>query len=220
MAPWMAPAADPRYGVPGAPGLEYAGALPRFVAYLIDSIILSLISILVLAATTAAAPDSTAVQLLGQLLGVVIDAGYFTLLWTSGGRATVGMRLLRLQMGNAADGRLIGSGQALRRWLAFGSWVPSVVVVPGLAALAIIVLVVWTLTLLFTIATSPTHQGLHDRFADTAVVQPAGGAGSSVALGCLAVAVIAGLLVLVSIVALIFLGAQVSTILSDVGTSV
>jgi uncharacterized RDD family membrane protein YckC len=218
--PWMPPGGAGRYGVPGAPGLEYAGALPRFVGYLIDAFLLFLVSIVISAATSSSSPGSTAVRLLGGLLGVVISAGYFTLLWTSSGRATLGMRLLRLQLGNAVDGRMIAPGQALRRWLAYGSWLPSLVAIPSLVGLAGLVYGAWSLVLLFTIATDPTHQGLHDRFAETAMVQPAGGVVSGAALGCLAIVVVAGLFVLGSIVALIFLGGQVSTILSEVGTSI
>ena len=67
---------------------------------------------------------------------------------------------------------------------------------------------------------SPTKQGLHDRVADTAMVQPSGGVASQVALGCLVAVLVVLALGLFSVIGLIFLGSQVSTILSDIGTSV
>jgi uncharacterized RDD family membrane protein YckC len=217
---WMPAGPASRYTVPGAPGLEYAAAVPRFVAYLIDSVVLFLVTLPISAAISSAAPGSTGAQLVGSLLGIVIYAGYFTVLWTSGGRATLGMRLLKLQLGNASDGRAIAPSQALTRWLAYGSWLPALIVAPDLVAIGGLVYAAWSLVLLITIATSPTHQGLHDRVADTAMVQPARANANQLALGCVAAVVVVGLLFLVAIVALIFLGGQVSTILSEVGGSI
>ncbi|HEX5828602.1 MAG TPA: hypothetical protein VFY23_13840, partial [Candidatus Limnocylindrales bacterium] len=72
---------------------------------------------------------------------------------------------------------------------------------------------------LYTTATSPTKQGLHDRFAGTAVVRSAT-AGNGGALACLVVALIIPVIAIVSLIALIGLGGQVSSILSTVGESV
>jgi hypothetical protein len=66
---------------------------------------------------------------------------------------------------------------------------------------------------------SPTKQGLHDRFANTAVVRPAT-AGSGAAMACLVIAIVIALAALAAIIGLIFLGGQVSSILSAVGESV
>ena len=57
-----------------------------------------------------------------------------------------------------------------------------------------------------------------DRFANTAMVRPANaGNAAGIVIGCLLIFVAVAVL---SIVALIFLGSQVSTILSTVGESV
>ena len=79
----------------------------------------------------------------------------------------------------------------------------------------------WAIILLITTATSPTKQGLHDRFANTALVRPSGQGTSGLATACLdrrswswSCARVA------SIVALILLGSQVSTILSEIGESI
>ena len=76
---------------------------------------------------------------------------------------------------------------------------------------------VWEVILLVTTASHPQKMGLHDRFANTAMVRPANAGSGGVVLGCILIAIA---LVVLSIVALIFLGGQVSSILSAVGDSV
>jgi hypothetical protein len=88
-----------------------------------------------------------------------------------------------------------------------------------LGALSGGVLFVWMIVLLITTATSPTKQGLHDRFANSAVVRPTN-AGNTAVVACLVIVLILVALTVLSIVALIFLGSQVSDILSSVGGSV
>ncbi len=220
--PWGAPVAVPTYhplAVPGAPGLIYAGALPRFAAYIVDYLLLFLISLPILAITSGAGTLGGA-GLAVALVGIVIDAAYFTLLWSSSWRATPGMRLLKLQIGDATTGGQLSQGQAFRRWLVFGTWIPSLILEPTLSGLASLILLGWLLILLATIATSPTRQGLHDRFAGTAIVQPVDGQTSGLFIGCLVIAAIVVLVFVASIAGLIFLGGQVSSILSEVGTSV
>ena len=79
---------------------------------------------------------------------------------------------------------------------------------------------IWSLVLLITTATSPTKQGLHDRFANSALVRPST-AGDGLAWTCLIVLLILPIVIaLIAIVALIGLGGQVSSILSAVGKSV
>ena len=155
---------------------------------------------------------------IGTLILLAIEAAYFVLLWASSGRATLGMRLLKLQIGDAATGNAIPIATAFRRWLAFGSWLQLAGFVPGLAAVASLAIFVWQVTLLITTATHPQRQGLHDRFANTAIVQPAGaGSGAAVLLGCVAIAIA---LIVLTLVALVFLGSQASNILSAVGESI
>ena len=90
---------------------------------------------------------------------------------------------------------------------------------PGLAGAGSLLLFVWWIVLFVTTATSPTKQGLHDKLANTAVVRPTS-AGNGWIMGCFVILLILALLALFSIVSLIFLGGQVSTILSTVGESV
>jgi uncharacterized RDD family membrane protein YckC len=240
--PWAAPVAasggwgtvppdSGRFAVPGAPGLVYAGALPRFVAYIIDLILIAIVATIVtipfaepiitesLAGGGAAGGLAMAPRFgIGTIIQLVIDAAYFSLLWASGGRATIGMRLLKLQVGDATTGNRIPIPTAFRRWLAFGAWVQLIGFVPALVAVAGLGVFAWQLVLLVTTASHPQKMGLHDRFANTAMVRPANaGNAAGIVIGCLVIFVAVALL---SIVALVFLGGQVSAILSSVGESV
>lgn len=243
-SPWATPtagggwAAVPpdagRFAVPGAPGLVYAGALPRFIAYVIDLVLVGVVgSIITLPfagsaltdylqnpaafdGTGGALPAGPAVTV-STVVILVIEAAYFTFLWSSGGRATVGMRLLRLQIGDATTGNRIPVATSFRRWLALGSWIQLIGFVPVLGAFASLATLGWQLILLATTASHPQKQGLHDRFANTAMVRPVDAGSGGVIIGCLLIGL---LLLILPIVALILLGSQVSSILSTVGDSV
>jgi len=178
---WAAPAAT---AVPGAAGFVYADVPNRVIALIIDAIILFILYVIVgiiLAAvglaTGGLGSSSSGFNLAGTLvLGVllaVINAAYFIWSWTTM-RATIGMRALGMQVGNAFDGKTVTMDQALRRGIAL--WGPQWAAqflsgVPVLGALASLVAFLWVLYLLYTTATSPTKQGWHDKFANTVVVK-------------------------------------------------
>lgn len=244
--PWAAPVAvsggwgtvppdSGRFAVAGAPGLVYAGAGPRLIAYIIDAVLVGIVvSIITLpfAASTlteslsgsAAFDPANPVPMMAPVAGIstiialVIEAAYFSLLWASSGRATIGMRLLKLQVGDATTGNGIPIATAFRRWLGFGAWLNLIAFVPVLGAFASLAVFAWQVMLLVTTASHPQKMGLHDRFANTAMVRPANASNAAgIVIGCLLIVVAVAVL---SIVALIFLGSQVSTILSTVGDSV
>ena len=219
---WAAPP-SPRE-VPGAPGLVFAGVGTRFVAFFMDSILLALPALVV--STIRPVPQAatfdevfyadpvTTILLTG--LGFV----YFVGFWTSGGRATPGMRMMKLQVGSAFEGRTLTLTQAVTRWALLGQPLALVSLIPSIAVVASLLSLVWTIILLVSTAASPTKQGIHDRVAGSAVVQPAGAGSSGAALACLVLAVILLGIALLSFVALILLGSQVSSILSEVGESI
>jgi uncharacterized RDD family membrane protein YckC len=221
-----------RFAVPGAPGLVYAGALPRFAAFVVDMVIISIaVSIVALPFTPAVAQVTQTSDSwlstsnyamrsgVGSLIGVIGEALYFVLLWMSSGRATLGMRLFSLQVGRMDDGQRLPPRAALVRWLAFGSWFGLLGFVPALSGAGGLLQLVWSMVLLVSTIASPTHQGIHDRFAGSAVVRPAN-AGNGLAITCVVIALIVPFLLIVSFIALIFLGGQVSSILSAVGDSI
>lgn len=220
-----------RYAVPGAPGLEYAGALPRFAAFVLDLILVGFVAGIValpfaptLTQTGQANPLSWSTDYavrtgVGSLIGVLAEAAYFTLLWMSSGRATLGMRLFSLQIGRADNGQRLDARASFIRWLALGSWLGVLGFSPALAGLGGLAQLGWSVVLLVSTIASPTRQGIHDRIAGSAIVRPVG-AGNGLAYACLAIALIIPLLAILSIIALIFLGGQVSDILSAVGESI
>jgi uncharacterized RDD family membrane protein YckC len=208
----------------------FSGTAPRFVAYVIDSFVLGIISSVVSAAFGASSfvPNSsvtpselTNVQIganyiLATIVSVVINGAYFVAFWSGGRRATLGQMLLSIQVGNAFDGKPLTTTQAVKRWFGLGEFLAAFSFSVGAAAAFAALSFLWTLVLFISTVASPTKQGLHDRFANSAVVRPVG-ASNAIIWGCLIIFVI---LPLLAIVALIFLGGQVSGMLSSVGTSI
>ena len=218
--------------VPGAPGLSFADTVSRLVAYIIDSVILGFVAAIiagVLGAGTSSVITNAdgSVSYYSGVSGaafnvpvVILSLLYFVFFWTGGRRATLGQRIFHIQVGNAFDGRGLTIEQAVRRWLGLGLFLGLFALIPSISSIASLVELVWVIALLITTATSPTKQGLHDRFANSAVVRPAGQGTGGLALACVVVIGILLIFFVLSIVALIFLGGQVSTILSEVGNSI
>ena len=226
---WRPPSAGPE--VPGAPGLAFADTISRLVGYVIDAIIVGLIGGIIIGilgvGTTTVAQAGTGLSSFTSLNDaaltvsfVLVGLVYFMFFWTGGRRATIGQRIFSMQVGNAFDGRALTPAQAFRRWLGYGSVIGLLGLLPGLIGIAGIAELVWVIVLLVTTATSPTKQGLHDKFANTAVVRPAGQGSSGLAMACLIVVLLLFALFLLPVIALILLGSQVSTILSAVGESI
>ena len=121
---WEAP--PPASAAPGREGYVIAGMGARLVAYFIDSLIVSIIptvlTLLVVdysgmmqqaidaaesgtpAAQTSFVMAVTPELILVTLISVAIQFLYFVGFWTSGARATLGMRGLRMQVVDAATG--------------------------------------------------------------------------------------------------------------------
>ena len=170
-----------------ATGLVFADVPNRVIAFIIDAIILGIIGVIVssilggigLSAGTLN-PDLTFTMnpvgvLVQGIVNLVISAGYFIYTWTSM-RATIGMRVLGMQIGNAGDGRALTTEQGVRRFLAI--WFPNVLAqvlqpVPLLGAIFGLLALIWIIYLIYTTAKSPTKQGWHDVFANSQVVKAA-----------------------------------------------
>ena len=207
-----------------APGLVFASTWRRLAAWLIDWIIAllltGLVEVPVAAAIRPRSEVGIALTLAVVALAYLVFGGYFVLGWRSRARGTPGMRMLKLQIGNAFDGRTLTVGQAIRRWVSTGYPLYLLTPVPMIADLASLGSLGLGIVLLISTIGSSTKQGLHDRLANSAMVEPTGqGAGSGGAIAAIAVAVGLFLLIpIVAIVALLFLGSQVSKILSTVGS--
>jgi uncharacterized RDD family membrane protein YckC len=179
----------PATPTPATPtGLVYADVPNRAIAYIIDIIIVGIVAAIVNGVLTGMGLSSVTVRpdlrvdinyagtLVQGVVGLLISAGYFIYTWTSM-RATLGMRVLGMQIGNAADGKTLTTDQAIRRYLALSAPsilsqvlfpLPLIGFIVGLWSLA------WFIYLVYTTATSPTKQGWHDVFASTMVVKALG----------------------------------------------
>jgi uncharacterized RDD family membrane protein YckC len=168
-------------------GLVYADVPNRAIAFIIDAILLGVIGLVVAAVLGSVGltsgtlnPDlSFTINPVGVLvqgiINLAISAGYFIYTWTSM-RATVGMRALNMQIGNAGDGKTLTTEQAGRRYLAI--WGPNLLAqvlspIPTISILLGLVAIGWVIYLIYTTANSPTKQGWHDVFANTQVVKAA-----------------------------------------------
>jgi uncharacterized RDD family membrane protein YckC len=194
-------------------GMVPATTLVRLVAYFLDSLLIALPSILIVIILASAtqmfrdvdfsSPDSTRVFSerfagIGGVLGTILSFIYYVPLWSSAGQGTLGMRFLRLRLGNAADGARLPLNQAVRRWVAFGAPLGLLGLLPGAGAQAGSLQSLWTLVLLISVIANPVKQGIHDTFAKTAVLMPAAGPGGRLAAGCLILIVAIALPVLLA----------------------
>jgi uncharacterized RDD family membrane protein YckC len=183
-------APSPSAPTPTAPptsGLVYADVPNRAIAFIIDAIVLAVIGFVVSAilggigmSAGTLNPDLTftinPVGVIVQgIINLAISAGYFIYTWTTR-RATLGMSVLNMQIGNAGDGRTLTTDQAVRRYLAI--WGPNLIAqilspIPALSFIVGLLALGWVIYLLYTTANSPTKQGWHDVFANTQVVKAA-----------------------------------------------
>jgi uncharacterized RDD family membrane protein YckC len=180
VASWVAPGLPRKRLVPGARGLIYAGVIPRTIAWLLDSFLIGLTSLVVLAvliAVIVGSPqqDDAALSVIAWIGIAVIATVYFIGFWTGPRRATPGMRLLKLQIGFVATGEPLSVRQAVLRVAAFGIPLWPLIAIPQIGVISGTVLLVWTVVLLVSTAINARRRGLHDRAAWSAVVTPAGG---------------------------------------------
>jgi uncharacterized RDD family membrane protein YckC len=144
----------------------------RFLARLIDGILLGIVNAIIVSAIIVGAlmgdsatgfgpSGNIAAGLVASVLTTAIQLGYFAYLESSRGQ-TVGKMLLKLQTRGPGGGNPTME-QALRRNAFYAisllSWIPIVGIFAGLAQLAIVIYIA------VTINNSPTKQGWHDGFA-------------------------------------------------------
>ena len=150
-----------------APQVTYGGFWIRFVAYIIDAIIIFvpvvIIGVVVGLVTGGAivsmgstsdntvAAASTGAQLLVQIIAFVITVGYFVYFWGIG--STLGMRVFHLRVADANTGAPIGFGRAALRYV--GLVISTFVCYIGL---------IWA-------AFDGRKQGWHDKIASSVVLQ-------------------------------------------------
>jgi uncharacterized RDD family membrane protein YckC len=222
ISPWAPPPGAYALAAAGAEGLQYGRTIDRVMAYLIDGLIIGIPTAITAAIISRLEVSGSGglggASLVATIITVGVDLLYFVAFWTGGDGATPGMRLMKLRIANAATGAILTVQQGLVRWLALGGVLQLLAFVQPVAPLAGLLDVVWALILLATTATSPTKQGIHDRIASSALVQPLNA--RTPAMTCLVIVIALFVLWVVAVGALVFLGGQVSMILSNVGDSI
>jgi uncharacterized RDD family membrane protein YckC len=175
------------------PGLVFSDTPSRLVAYLLDSIVIAVlfsVPLALLGGYDFAYPDfpDRNVMIVGALISLSLQVIFFVWFWSGGRRATPGQRVMRIQVANAFDGQPLSLRQAVKRWIGLGFWINFPLVLPYMvhAIASTVIAAIWWLVLLITTAASPTKQGLHDRFAGSALVRPAG-VGNRWAVGCVVI---------------------------------
>ena len=129
----------------GAPaGLRPAGFWIRFLAYLIDAVILGVINYVI---GLLIGQNNTA---WGSLISFLVDLAYFSYFWSQRGQ-TLGMMITNLRV-IRTDGSQLTWGRAIGRYFAL--------------VLSFLILFIGVIMVAF----DSRKQGLHDKIADTLVV--------------------------------------------------
>lgn len=170
-------------GGPG--GVALSGAPARMIALFIDFIILGIISYIVSALTTNILGDNylglfglgfKTQSLIGAIVAVAImlavTGAYFVLLWTRMGGATGGMKVMKISVRDQATGGPISMNQAITRWVFLGApWAINALYGWSIGWLLSFLIFFYYVYLVYSIATNPTRQGLHDKQAKTVVAK-------------------------------------------------
>jgi uncharacterized RDD family membrane protein YckC len=134
------------------PGWHYAGFWVRFLAFLIDGILLGIV-------TSPFAPQFTTsgthfeVNTGSNAIGTLVGLIYFVALWAWRGQ-TVGMMPFNMKVVAVADGKNIDVMRALLRYVGF-----------IIAAIPLLIGLIWA-------AFDSRKQGWHDKIASTVVIRP------------------------------------------------
>lgn len=173
--------------VPGPAGFVYADLPNRSIAMVIDVIamffvyvIVGIIAVAIFGTSGDFIQSPSTLSLIVQaVISYAIWFAYFAGLWVTQ-RGTLGMRVLGMQIGDQGDGRTLTWNQGTMRFaVMFG---PQIVIgiltafIPGAGVLAWIGFL-WFIYVLYSIASSPTKQGIHDKYAKSMVVKTARRAG-------------------------------------------
>ena len=154
---WTPPPAPPPSTRPGPmPGWHYAGFWVRFLAFLIDAILLGIVSA---AFTPVWGPQITTtganveIHAQANAIGTLIGLIYFAGMWAWRGQ-TVGMMPFNMQVVGVADGKRIDVFRGLLRYVGF-----------IIAAIPLLIGLIWA-------AFDARKQGWHDKIASTVVIRP------------------------------------------------
>ncbi|HEY7023605.1 MAG TPA: RDD family protein [Candidatus Limnocylindrales bacterium] len=169
----------------GPGGVALADAPSRIIATFIDFFILGIVGFIVNSVTTSILGDNYAgifglayktQSLIGAIVTVAIMLAltgiYFIYTWTRMGGATIGNRVMHLSVRDQASGGPITQNQAITRWLFLGApWAVEYLYGWAIGWLVSLLILVYYIYLLYSIANDPMRQGLHDKQAKTVVAK-------------------------------------------------
>jgi uncharacterized RDD family membrane protein YckC len=147
---WQAPDLEPG----PAPGVAFANAGSRLVAYIVDVIIVGILDLVLAAVAALLIIVLPILSLLPLAAAFVIPFAYFPYYWARSGQ-TPGMKTMGIRVVRDRDGGPVTSGQAILRLI--GYWVSAFVFYVGF---------VW-------IFIDKRKRGWHDLIAGTVVVEAA-----------------------------------------------
>lgn len=152
---------------PAAPaGTAYAGLGKRFLARIIDGLLVGIPLTIILAVL----PGVRAGGLVGNAVISVAGFAYFLFLETSQG-ATLGKQWLKMAVRDQAGSSPISTDASMRRnwWVLLGvlGGVPVIGAIASLASLVIVIIIA------VTISSDDRNQGWHDKLGGTLVVDRA-----------------------------------------------
>ncbi len=144
---------------PAAASAPKGGFWIRFVAYLIDGIVIGVPLLILGAILGAFSGSSTANQVsaglvIWYLIDLVVSIGYFIYFWSAGGGQTLGMRMFKLRV-IKTNGSRVSVGSAVLRYI--GMIINSIIF--GLP-----IGWIWA-------AFDKNKQGWHDKIAGTYVIK-------------------------------------------------
>jgi uncharacterized RDD family membrane protein YckC len=235
---WETP--GPAVVAPGREGYVVAGMGARLVAYFMDSVLVAIVpTILTLLVIDYAGMIQEAIDaqntgaqttfvmavtpelILVTLIGLAIQFMYFVGFWTSGGRATPGMRGLRMQVVDAATGGTLSLTAATKRFIALGFALSLLILMPALQSAAGVAQFALSLFLFFTAITNDRRQGLHDKWANSLVIRSTTSGDGATLVGCLLlIVIVVGFGIIVSAAAITALGPQLEELMREMENSV
>jgi uncharacterized RDD family membrane protein YckC len=173
--------------VPGPAGFVYADLPNRSIAMVIDVIamffvyvIVGIIAVAIFGTSGDFIQSPSTLSLIVQaVISYAIWFAYFAGMWVTQ-RGTLGMKVLGMQIGDQADGRTLTWGQGTTRFaVMFGPQIVIGILTAFIASAGVLGWIgfLWFIYVLYSIASSPTKQGIHDKYAKTMVVKTARRAG-------------------------------------------
>ena len=170
----------------GPGGVALSDAPSRFIALFIDFIIIGIIGFIVNTITTSIFGDTLFGGIFGgtvktqSLIGAIITVAillavtgvYFIYMWTRMAGQTLGMKVMKISVRDQATGGPITQGQAVTRWLFLGApWAINFLYGWALGLIISLLILVYYIYLVYSIANDPLRQGLHDKQAKTVVAK-------------------------------------------------